>query len=207
MHRRALLGGLGTLSAVGLTGCLGVRSPVEGDETTPASRVSVNSRDTVSDQYPFDIDVEVIRSTFGEGAPATIRITTTNDGEPVKLSIGTGYCSLFDRSQGGSDNPSGLWLHRPESAANIDRKEDRWVADKPPDEPRGSANVGCTKQRYGEGQSVSSAYQVWDDYRTEGYLVPDTYRWETEVLISDVSSETDTDERSISWGFSLTLEA
>jgi len=61
-------------------------------------------------------------------------------------------------------------------------------------------------QTYRGGESVSSTYQVWDDYRKRGYLVPGTYRWEETVRFSDASSETDSGEESFEWGFSMTLK-
>ncbi|MEF8841117.1 MAG: hypothetical protein V5A62_05770 [Haloarculaceae archaeon] len=167
--------------------------------------VSLNAQDTVPDQYDIDIEVEVVHAEFNEDGPAVIRVTTTNHGEPVGLSIGTGYCSMFDRRKCGSDEPPGLWLHRPESHGS-DREDGRWTADRPPTDPRRFPDVGCTMQTYRGGQSVSSTYQVWDDYRKRGYLVPDTYRWEEAVRISDATSETDSGEESFEWGFSLRLE-
>lgn len=205
MNRRALLGGLGTLGATGLSGCVRFPAPSWSEHASPASTVSLNAQDTVPDRYDIDIDVEVVQADFTDDSPAVIRVTTTNHGDPLKLSIGTGYCSIFNRRGGGSDDPPGLWLHRPGSLGS-DREDGRWVADRPPGEPRGFPDVGCTMQTYRGGESVSSTYQVWDDYRKRGYLVPGTYRWEETVRFSDASSETDSGEESFEWGFSMTLK-
>lgn len=205
MNRRALLGGLGTLGTTGLSGCVRFPAPSWSDDAPPANVVSLDAQDTVPDQYDVDIDVEVVHSEFTDDSPAVIRVTTTNVGGPLKVSIGTGYCSVFNRQRGGSDDPPGLWLHRPDSHGS-ERADGRWVADLPPDEPRGFADVGCTIQDYEEGQSVSSTYEVWDDYRKRGYLVPGTYRWEETVRVSDTTSDTDSVPESFEWGFSLRLQ-
>ena len=206
MKRRALLGRLGIVSTACFAGCIGAPSQGTQSKPTPASRITSSSQDTIPHQFSFDITVKVIHSQFTEDQPGIIQITTTNNGDPVSLSVGSGYCSIFNRTKGGSDDPSGLWLHRPETAKNINRKEGQWVADKSSDEPRGSANAGCMMQTYEKGQSITSTYQVWDDYQTEGYLESGTYRWETDVSISDASSDRESSEESILWGFSLTLE-
>ncbi|MDX1746801.1 MAG: hypothetical protein R3324_12750, partial [Halobacteriales archaeon] len=153
MRRRALLGSLGALGTNPLVGCVGLPAPSWSDDAGPGTRVSLDAQDTVPDQYGIRIDVEVTQPEFTDDSPAVIWVTTTNRGAPVKLSIGTGYCSIFNRQRGGSDDPRGLWLHRPDSHS-IDRADGRWVADRPRDEPRGFADVGCTMRDYREGQSV-----------------------------------------------------
>jgi hypothetical protein len=206
VNRRAILGGLGTLGTTGLAGCVRFPAPSWSEHASPAETVSLNAQDAVPDRYDVQIEVEVVQSEFTDDSPAVIRVTTTNHGDPVKLSIGTGWCSIFNRRKGGSDDPPGLWLHRP-GYQGISRKDGRWVADRPPGEPRGFPDVGCTMWTYREGQSVSSAYEVWDDYRKRGYLVPGTYRWEETVRVSDVASNSDSGEESFEWGFSLRLES
>lgn len=204
MRRRALLRNLGMLSTISIAGCVSDSNPVD---TATANTVLLDAQDAVPDKYDISIDVEVTNSEFTEDKPGIIRITTTNNGERVKLSAGSGKCSLFVKSRGGSDEPAGLWLHKPEIAERINRKEGRWVADKPSDAPRGSANYGCGMETYQAGQSKSEIFQVWDDYQIDGYLVPNTYRWETPVSISEETPETDGGEGSFSWGFSLTLKS
>lgn len=206
MRRRALLGGLGALSTTSLAGCVGFPAPSWSDDAGPANTVVLDGQDTVPDAYDIDIDVEVVHAEFTDDSPAVIRVTTTNHGGPVSLSIGTGYCSIFNRQRGGSDNPPGLWLHR-SGYQGVSRKDGRWVSDRPPGEPRGFPDVGCTMWTYREGQSVSSTYEVWDDYQKRGYLVPGTYRWEEAIHISDATSDTDSGEESFEWGFSLVLES
>jgi hypothetical protein len=206
VRRRTLLGGLGALGTTGLAGCVGFPAPSWSDDAGPATTVSLDEQDAVPEQYGIDIAVEVVRAEFTDESPAAILGTTTNRGGPVKLSIGTGYCSIFNRQRGGSDEPPGLWLHRPDSHG-IERADGRWVTDLPRDEPRGFPDVGCTMEAYREGQAVSTPYQVWDDYQTSGHLVPGTYRWEESVTVSDASSDSGSGEESFTWGFSLRLEA
>ena len=66
----------------------------------------------------------------------------------------------------------------PHSTKWIDRSGDRWTRKADPDDPKAWAACGCLSRVYTEGESVTNEYVLWDDYRVEGYLVPDTYRFE-----------------------------
>lgn len=204
LRRRTLLSGLGVLSTASFAGCISFPAPSWSDDAPPADTVSLNAQDTPPDEVGIGLDVEVVRAEYSDHSPAIIRITTTNDGDPVRLSHAE-RCPLFRKSQGGSDDPAGLWLNDPRREEYIDRKEGRWVADQPSDAPRGYANDACLGATLERGASLSSTYQVWDDYKTRGYLVPGTYRWRTSVHFSR-NLEAERLEDSFPWSFSLTLE-
>lgn len=162
--------------------------------------VSLESQDSVPDEYDVEIDVDVVRPLITDAETARLRITTTNTGSRKRLPVGEDRCVLFGRSKGGSDDPQGLWLHRTE---NIDREENRWVADRSADERRWFLQYACLPRTYEAGESVSNEYFVWDDYQVPGYLKPGRYRWETGIGIAP----DDTDrEGPLTWGFSLRIE-
>lgn len=180
-------------------------SPTETSDSETVQRyVSLDDVDSVPGQYGVEMDVELVRSVITDDQTARLRITTTNTGSPRHISVGKDKCSLLNRSAGGSDSPEGLWLHDPEDTQYIDRKGDRWEADRAADEPRGYAAYACAKREYTAGESISNAYVLWDDYQVEGYMERRIYRWEEEVTVSETETETGTSgEQTFTWGFSL----
>jgi hypothetical protein len=99
-------------------------------------------------------------------------------------------------------------LHRPEDAEYIDRDGTQWKADKVQSESRGFAAVACSPVQYDSGQQGSTVYEVWDEYKTDGYLESGTYRWDREV---EIWTDPDTGgheppDTTLSWGFELRLE-
>lgn len=211
MNRRSALATLGSIGAGTLAGCISApqatssNTTPEGNSSNPT--VSLDSQYSVPSEYGVDISVKVLEPEFTAKHPAKIRITTTNSGEERFLSIGADRCYLFNRGQGGSDNPSGLWLHDPDTSEYIDRKDDQWVADKPSNQSRGFPSYGCMMKKYEVEESVSKEYEVWGDYQVSGYLQPGTYRWEETVRFSREETASGSDSaRSFSWWFALRLE-
>lgn len=204
MNRRDVLS---ILWIVGTGGCLSVpstsSSPIQ--KTGPANSVSLKSKDKVPKEYGIETDVTIVQSEYTDERPAEIRITLTNTAQKRRISVGPDMCFLFNRSRGGSDDPPGLWLHGRDEATYINRDGEKWVADKSPDQPRGSANYGCGMETYNEEESVSKILQIWDDYRVDGYLTPGVYRWEEHISIEDGPSSDNNSTESITWGFSISL--
>ena len=204
MDRRTLLAALGT-GVGGLAGCQrhrGTRSDDDGRR-----RVSLAGRDAVPEPHEVSIDVEVLEGAITPDRPARLRLTVTNEGADRALSAGEGGCNLFDRARGGSDDPPGLWLYRPSEAEALQRRGDRWVQDRPQSRPRGFPAWACSSRQYASGESVATEYEVWHDYRVEGYFEPGTYRWEEDVQIhADPDAGEPRRPAGRSWGFSLTVE-
>jgi hypothetical protein len=206
MKRRALLATLGTASVGGLVGCIGsIEAPTGGDYTR---RISLESQDTVPAEYKVDLDIELLATRVTPTQTARLRITTTNEGAKRAISIGGDGCELFNRSKGGSDDPPGLWLHDPDQTKYIDRKDDRWVADRPANESRAYPAYGCMRKTYEVGESRSNEYMLWDDYQVEGYMTPGTYRWEERVTVAETTDDFPDDDqlRSFPWGFTLRVK-
>lgn len=211
MKRRHFLSVIGGCGVSGLAGCLSTGYHAAASTTGDGEiqrRVSLADQDSMADGGEIRVDVEVLEPTIADAHTARLRVTTTNEGAKRKISIGTDGCELFNRSHGGSDHPRGLWLHAAFITDHIDRKGNRWVADQPSDEPRAYPAYGCLPKEYDAGESVRNEYDVWDDYQVDGYLEPDTYRWEEDVSIwNDPSTAGDADpDTTITWGFSLTVE-
>ncbi len=141
MQRRDLLATLGGIGAVGLAGCLN-----RGTAGTARSRhVSIVNQDSIAEDHEIRIHAEVLESTITDAHPATLRISTTNEGPKRAISVRAGRCDLFNRGRGGSDEPRGLWLYRAESTDSMDQKGNRWMPDRSPDQHRAYATYGCAQ--------------------------------------------------------------
>lgn len=216
MKRRALLGVVGVGGTILLAGCTTTGNP---DSTSSPSSQSPSATmkpgelqrhlalagvDEVADDRELRIEAELLDAAITDAATARVRVTTTNEGPERGLSIGTDGCDLFNRT-GGRSSPEGLWLYRADATDSIDRKDDRWVPDFAADQPRGFGGYACPTTAYATGESVTTEYEVWDDYRVSGYLEPGTYRWETEVRVWDdpAAEASDSPTSAFTWGFSL----
>lgn len=217
MNRRRFLGAVaGSLT----TGCLGSPSPSRYDSTsfdaasTPPPRptestlqriVTVESQDAVPGEHEIEIVVEMLEAEITDDHTARLRVTATNEGAPRGISIGAGGCNPFNRWDGGSDDPPGLWIFVPDRAASIPRNGDRWSPDL--DRLR-FPDYGCTWRDYASGESLANEYVVWDDPSVFGYLVPNTYRYERPVSVAPLAAEREAHEATaeFTWGFDLRVE-
>lgn len=196
MNRRALLRTVGAAGVAGTTALAGCAAP--------GPHVEIGDVVDVPESYGVSIDVELPRPQFTSDHPARLRTTVTNHDSSKQLSAsGDAMCGLFDRSKAGS-RPAGLWLHPPRVAEEIEQRNGRWVRDRDPDRMRGVLSYGCSLVTYAAGESRSQPYDIWHDYRSEGYLVPGTYRWEVAVEVTD-SGEERTEAEAFDWGFSINL--
>ena len=216
MNRRDLLYSVCGGSAVLMAGCSGASSgessssatDTESEPTPPSGdvqrHVTLAGRDSVPDQTAIKLTAEVTQPWITAEKTALVRISATNRGSERALSVGEDRCAMFNRIQKGSDEPAGLWLYRQLEDAPA-RVENKWVADKPTDETRVHAAYGCPPRAYESGETVSTTYQVWHDYREDGYLDPGEYRWEQEIKVWDdpeADGGSDPGEK-FSWGFTL----
>ena len=216
MNRRQLCGGICAGAAILVAGCTGTNggqdpsseTDTESEPTPPSGdvqrRVTLAEQDSAPDQTAIELTAEVTQPWITTEKTALVRISTTNRGSERALSVGESRCAIFNRNQKGSDKPAGLWLHRqPEETPT--RVEDKWVADKPAGEARGQALYYCPPRTYESGETVSTTYQVWHDYREDGYLDPGEYRWEQGIKVWDdpeADGSPDPGEK-FSWGFTL----
>ncbi|GAA0673451.1 hypothetical protein ACFQDG_14725 [Natronoarchaeum mannanilyticum] len=169
-------------------------------------RITLAAVDEVPEGSDVRIDVEMLRSAMTAEKPARIRITTTNLGPTRAISVGDEDCKLFNYGASLSDAPAGLVLQDPSSIEYTERKDGRWVRDLTPDENVDFAPVGCDPTTYSCGESVSSEYVVWDDFRVAGYFEPGTYRWEDNVTVERAPDAGADDRTNWSWGFSIRVE-
>lgn len=211
MHRRQFLTTLSGVTTVGLAGCSSAVDSVL-PRSTPypegrQRRITLDSQDMAPEEHAVSIDVELLEPTVTDDHPARLRLTTTNEGPRRALSIHQHGCSLFNRDSGLSDDPPGLVLIHPGRIPYIERPENAWVRDLPPDEHVARQSYGCAQANYDAGGSRSNEYTVWDDYRTEGYFEPGTYRWEEDVTITEPrpADRPLAELGTFSWGFALTV--
>ncbi|WP_121820510.1 hypothetical protein [Halostella salina] len=208
MNRRTLLGLLGSGTAVGVAGCVNVPEPLRSTPTVTDGlqrRVAIIDQNAVPDGHGVRIRAELLDRRITGESTATVRLTTTNEGEPRELSVGTGGCVLLNRERQGSD-PAGLWLRR---RAGMDQSDDvgpRWVATDLPASPGGFGGYGCAARTYASGESVATDYAVLHDGRVDGYLSSDEYRFEAAVTVGEPSPDSDGSTESFTWGFSMRVK-
>lgn len=182
MDRRTFLGTLGAAGVAGLAGCARYQSAGPPTTTRPTTtgdvrrRVSVAEQDAVPEQYQVTIGASMTEATSTVDHPATVAVTVTNTGPKRLIGVGTDLCGPFDRSRGLSD-PTGLWLQRPGTGRDA-KKPRKWEWNRSADRPLGFASYGCSGTVYDRGASETTTYEVWSDYRVDGYLEPGTYRFE-----------------------------
>lgn len=149
------------------------------------------------------IEVNVVEPRVTDDHPARLEVTTTNRGAARSLPVGPGGCGPFDRWDGGSDDPSSLWLYDPGYAESIPHPDGRWT---PTTEFRqGFGDYGCPLRTFEAGASVTNAYVLWDVRAVPGYLTPGVYRWSwpVEVFPPDPAPEDPTPTATFEWHFDL----
>lgn len=167
-------------------------------------RLSLASQDSIDAEHDLDVQAELVDAVVTDADTARVRVTTTNVGPRRALSVGTDGCDAFDRGLGAS-RPEGLWLYRADATDSIDRQGDRWEPDVPAGRPRGFGGYACPARVYATDESVTTEYEVWDDYRVRGYLDPGVYRWATDVRVwADPAAEaSDPPSETVRWGFAV----
>lgn len=180
------------------------KAPTPDDATHVLSIADV---DSVADEHDLEIDVDLRSRAVTPEKPAVVRVTTTNRGPARTISVEEGQCGLFDRDDGVSES-GGLVLKRPGLSELADRDGDRWTKDADPDEQRAYDGYGCAGREFDACESIANEYDVWDDYRTDGYFEPGTYRFENEVAIAGAEEGNAWDDPDVTftWGFEIDVE-
>jgi hypothetical protein len=165
-------------------------------------RIRLVDQTGILPEHQLDVTAEVVRADVTPAETAKLRITTTNLGPRREISVTEGQCAILNRHDRGSD-PAGLWLNDPNAWPP---EGDRWVADRPADDERVFFSHGCGSRTYDTGESVSTEYALWHDYRVPGYFAPGTYRWSA-VIDLNPSSERPESRRldAVPWEFALAV--
>lgn len=167
-------------------------------------RTSIANLDDVPGEYDLRIEVELLQETITPEHTARLRLTAI-DGTSRKrrIGIGTGDCGPFNREKGRSD-PPGLWLLTPDGT-NDTPTDGRWTVER-----NAFAAYGCAFVAVRHDEPIVNRYEVWDNSAVDGYMKPDTYRFETSITVggSAFGTAATTTERagSFTWGFDLTVE-
>lgn len=205
MNRRSFLAFLGSTATLSVAGCTRAGSTSSPD--TDQRVVRLDTVDDLSAEHDVEMTVELLQSRIDSEQTARLAVSTTNRGECRALSVAPEMCALFNRNQGGSDHPEELWLHRAGTTDVSNRDGDRWVADRPSDDPRAYPAYACLPHEYDTGETVRNEYELWDDYRVDGYMEPGTYRWEETVRMFSPDGDHGGDEEdvlgSFQWGFDI----
>jgi hypothetical protein len=206
MRRRDVLGALAASGALSASGCVTSGSLLSSGPSH-AEEVAIVEQDSVPRDVEFDIRAEVTNGTYSDERPAEIEVVVENTGERKRISIynfdETLDCHLLNRYHAGPKNTKGLWLNTPDRAEHLSRNGNRWEQDRPQDDTRMWAAYGCGNAPYESGDTFTQTYQVWHDFRVDGYLNPGTYRWEQQVGVV-YADQSDTVFR---WGFTLELNS
>ncbi|WP_135362708.1 hypothetical protein [Halosimplex halophilum] len=218
MHRRALLGAVGT-GVAGLAGCRttavtgdsgGTATPPTCDGPVPR-RVSLVDTGDITAVDGLAVSATVPRARSDAEEPARLRTTVENAGdEPRELNVHEDdRCHLFDRD--GRSEPRGLRLYHPDDTPT-DRAGECWTSDAVPPDSVEDPLYGCTTAELGPGESLTTTYEVWDDYTADGYLPTDTYRIATGFKIrangDDAARATDPGRpfERVEWWLDLRVE-
>jgi hypothetical protein len=182
-------------------------------------RVSLADVDEVPDEHDLRIEVELLQSTVTDAHTAHLRLTATDEtSRKRRIGIGTGKCSLFNRTKGKSE-PPGLWLLTPDNT-NSAPEDGRWTVKR-----NMFAAYGCAYRPTVHDEPIINEYTVWDDAEVDGYMTPGTYRFATPIVVGgqgfgsnptiigdsatttgDATTATTEPASEFTWGFSLTVE-
>jgi hypothetical protein len=182
-------------------------TPMGSDSGTSSDRRTVSISDTGS--IPSDADLSITASlprkqiTSEMPARLTVEVTNTGSDRAIDL-VDSHYCHLFNRSRGGSE-PAGIWLY-PEQDPPDDRADDRWTRDPDFGTTRAFVSAECPPYPFEAGKSITTTYEVWDDYVADGYLPPSTYRFEASIGLWD-SVDDDSDPCLVDWWLELEMTA
>jgi hypothetical protein len=177
------------------------------DPSGSPERRTVSIADTGA--IPSDADLSITaslpRKQITSEAPARLTVEVTNRGShrAIDLTDG-GYCHLFNRGRGGSD-PAGLWLYRKQDTPD-DRADDRWTLDRNATDTRAFVMVDCSQETFANDESITTTYEVWDDYVADGYLPPGIYRFDASIGLWS-SVDDDSDPRLVDWWLELEVTA
>jgi len=186
MQRRRLLATLAAAASGGFAGCgaSGSNSPTQTpttcDDHAPR-RIELTGIESI-DATDLSIAPTVQRARSTSTAPATLTVTITNEGDDRAVDVTDGpRCHPFDRGRGRSD-PRGLWLYRAGDTPD-DRAGECWTRAAVPPDSVGFDGYACGQSPLASSDSITTVYEVWDDYATDGYLEPGAYRFETTVSV------------------------
>lgn len=200
--RRGLLQSAGVAIA-SLSGCSAASRPRGGGllpvnnrpadefETGVQRIVTLEDAATVPEPLPFTLTTTLVNGTVTPTRPATIQQSLVPTQDVVMRVHDDAACGPFNRRWGAS-TPEGVWLFHEDGTPEEDRVPNLWVPDYDPARMRGYKSYGCPPLKYPAGDTAEFEYEVWDDFKYDGYLPPDTYRFEREV--TNVYESLDTDE-------------
>ena len=174
-----------------------------GPTDNPQREVILKDEGDVDPKYQLNIEVEMLRTTITSSNTAEFQVTVTNSGPERLISIHQKGCQILNRWEKISE-PPGIWLEDPD----VTPSGDKWVADKPSDEPRAFFMYECGGTTWKQGESKSFKYAIWHDYEEPGYLNPGTYKWDKDIKIRPLPDSSDSDEKegsTVSWNLTLEL--
>lgn len=208
MKRRPLLAALA--ASPSMAGCLDRVASRESASATPTDAIDTptcpsDDRRRVSlvetAELPSDLNLSMTatiqREKSGPDATARVEVQLTNTGERrVIFPTESSNCHPFNRRKGQSD-PTGLWLHTP--GWPEERVGSCWT--RPEVGERAFEMHGCGGSTFDAGGARTWTYDVWDDYRVDGYYPTGRFRFATRVEVTPPGD--DSAERKHDWWLDL----
>jgi len=184
-------------------------STVDTTETPTCGAVSeqqielVEAEDISSERgYSIEVTVDRKRVTPERTARVRVRLESTVDGLQTNFRD-TEYCSFVGargEPRRGSD-PRGLWLYRQGDSPSP--TGDCWTLDRSPSVTRTVERLTCESYDLHAGETVTTTDEVWDDYRSDGYFQPGTYRFGFPVPVSPEEPDESLPKEPDYWHFGL----
>ena len=196
MRRRDVL----TASSGAVTAAFGGCAALES-LSRKRGRPNVSLVDQRSTPESLDLRATVGNDTYSERRPATLEVTMDVGDEAKRMTVGGTRCGPFGRYRGEPEDGDGLWLYPSSRADGLSRDGNRWTEDRSPDERRVWAAISCGWHPYSAGETVTWTYEVWDDYRVDGYLPPGRYGWTQDITVNVLFDRT----FEFQWGIDLEL--
>lgn len=198
MNRRSVLAIMGA-GAGSLSGCQVLGSSNQPSTRTPPAcnssvprNVELDGTEKLPSDAALSITATMERERVTGDEPARVQITVTNEGATREIGVtDDSRCHIFNRDSGRS-HPEGLWLYRNHNAPS-DRAGDCWTRNESPPEEPGFDGYGCERSSLESGESITTTYEVWDDYTVEGYMPPGRYRFEVSIPLWESQEDDDPD--------------
>lgn len=160
-------------------------------------QLTVNEIMGVSETYPVNLSVEVLRSQFTIDAPAKIRVSLEWTGSSDAILM-FGMTVPIELPKFGDGPPPSLLLVSPER--NVDRDDSEpecWRHDLDPDYSIGHF-LGASKRNVAPGDILSCDIEVWGDYRS-----PDSCLPTGKYMFTDTVSVKNKEPSYKEWSFEL----
>ena len=149
----------------------------------------------------------MVRERVTADVTARLRVRLANEGAERVVTVADAPRSHLYRQSRGRSAPDGLWLYRVQDHPS--RSGTCWTEPTSPDHTRTFLDGGTEYTTLATGESVTTTYDIWDDYATAGYFPTGTYRFVTGIGYWTPGEDPDADNPtpSLEWWLELRVVA